>query len=337
MSVQIDSIRNGAASMSAYERQVWGELNRHWLRRDNRRGMPNWANSAITNSSEFAGRAGEWVSAKVPEAVKKPVRDAGDAIATKAAQPVIRSAAALLELFNDWALELNNPTSVEKLARKRGLELTSFADLRMQDLKVCDRFLTSNTLRWRTVGALEGGGMGVLALVPVAGIPIAIGADMLVIQVMSVSIASRIAYSYGFDAKDPAEQAFIQRLVLRSFTAQAAKAKPLRDTARAAHAIRDRVRWSSKLRTDHRILAALEKLLKQMGPAGTRVSTQSAAKFVPLVGILVGAGMNSAILGNVARDAQRYCQTRFLCEKYDLPLPTALKTSWTDDIEGETA
>jgi len=64
-------------------------------------------------------------------------------------------------------------------------------------------------------------------------------ADILVIQVLSTSIAARIAYSYGYDAKDPDEQIFIQRLVRRSFIAQAAKVEPLRDVARAADAIKD--------------------------------------------------------------------------------------------------
>lgn len=59
------------------------------------------------------------------------------------------------------------------------------------------------------------------------------------------------------------------------------------------------------------------------------------AKVVPLVGVLIGAGMNSAILGNVAADAQRYCQTRFLCEKYGLPLPAALATDPDDDLQAD--
>lgn len=70
--------------------------------------------------------------------------------------------------------------------------------------------------------------MGVLALTPVGGIPVAMTADILVIQVLSTSIASRVAYSYGYDAKDPDEQIFIQRLVRRSFMAQAAKVEPVR-------------------------------------------------------------------------------------------------------------
>ncbi|WP_026547211.1 EcsC family protein [Paenarthrobacter nicotinovorans] len=317
---------DGDTPMSAYEVQVWDALNEHWQRRSNRRGLPNWASTALNRAGEVAGNAANRVADSVPESVMAPMRRAGDAIATKAARPALEAAAALLDLVNDWALELNDPKSVEKLARKRDIEITSFSELRQQDLKVCDRLLKFNTLTWRTAGAFEGGVMGLLAMVPVAGIPVAMTADILVIQVLSSSIASRIAYSYGFDAKDPEEQIFIQRLVRRSFMAQAAKVKPLHDAARAADAVKGRIRWSDKLRQDHHLLAALEKLMQQLGPTGSKVPVENVAKVVPYVGFLIGAGMNSAILGNVAADAQRYCQTRFLCEKYGLPLPAALVT-----------
>ncbi|WP_329022881.1 EcsC family protein [Streptomyces sp. NBC_00690] len=323
----------GAVPMSAYDKQVWDTLNEHWQRRNNRRGLPNWASTALGRTGEVAGMAARRVKDAVPETVTEPIRRAGDAVADKAMRPALAGAAALLELVNDWAMDLNDPKNVEKLARKRGVELDSFTELRQQDLKVCDRLLTSNTLRWRTAGAFEGGAMGLLAMVPVAGIPVAMTADILVVQVLSTSIATRVAYSYGYDAKDPDEQLFIQRLVRRSFMAQAAKAEPLRDTARAANAIKGRIRWSDKLRQDHRLLAALEKLMQQLGPAGSRVPVQNVAKVVPFVGVLIGAGMNAAILGRVAADAQRYCQTRFLCDKYGLPLPAALTTDQDDDLQ----
>lgn len=332
MSTYTDPLVDGAIPMSAYEGQVWDTLNEHWQRRNNRRGLPNWASAALDRTGEVTRNAVSRATDAVPEAVMTPIRRAGDAVASKAVRPALEATAAILELVNDWALELNDPKSVEKLARKRGLELNSFTELRQQDLKVCDRLLTLNNLKWRTAGAFEGGAMGLLAMVPVAGIPVAMTADILVIQVLSTSIASRIAYSYGYDAKDPAEQAFIQRLVRRSFMAQAAKARPLRETARAANAAKTRINWSSKLRTDHRLLAALEKLMQQLGPAGSKVAVKDVAKVVPFVGVLIGAGMNSAILGSVAADAQRYCQTRFLCDKYGLPLPAALATN-QDDVD----
>ncbi|WP_055483809.1 EcsC family protein [Sphaerimonospora mesophila] len=330
MSTFTDPLVDGAAPMSAYEGQVWDTLNEHWQRRSNRRSLSNWASAALGRTGEVAGNVVRRVTDAAPEAVMEPIRRAGDAVANTAVQPALGAATALLALANDWALELNNPKGVEKLARKRGLELNSFNELRQQDLKVCDRLLTLSNLKWRTAGALEGGTMGLLAMVPVAGIPVVMTADILVIQVLSTSIAARIAYSYGYDAKDPGEQIFIQRMVRRSFIAQAAKVKPLREAARAADAAKGRIRWSDKLRKDHRLLAVLEKLMQQIGPAGSRVSVQDVAKVVPVVGVLLGASMNAAVLGSVSADAQRYCQTRFLCDKYGLPLPTALATYQAD-------
>ncbi|MDX3097718.1 EcsC family protein [Streptomyces sp. ME19-03-3] len=322
--------------MSPYEAQVWNALNEHWQRRSNRRkGLPNWASTALDRTGEVTGNAVRRMKDAVPEAVAEPIRRASDAVADTAMRPALAGAAALLELVNDWAMDLNDPKTVEKLARKQGVEIDSFTKLRQQDLQVCDRLLTRTTLKSRTTGALEGGAMGLLALVPVAGIPAAMTADILVVQVLTTSIASRIAYSYGYDAKDPEEQDFIQSLAQQSFLTQAAKAKPLRDVARAADALKGRVNWSQKLRNDHRLVAALEKLMKQLGPTGARVPVKNVAKVVPFVGVLIGAGMNSAVLGKVAAEAQRYCQTRFLCDKYGLPLPTALTTGGHDDPEAD--
>ncbi|MPY11195.1 hypothetical protein FNH21_10780 [Arthrobacter sp. KR32] len=317
--------------MSAYELQVWSGLDRHWERRNNHRGLPNWAGVALSKTRQVAGTAANKVGNSIPDVVTTPLNRAGEAVADRAGRPAVEAAIALLQLVNDWAMELNDPTKVELLARKQGLTFDTFADLRDQDLKSCDRLLTGNTLRWRTTGALEGGVMGLLALIPVAGIPIAMTADLLVIQVLSTSIASRIAYSYGFDAKDPDEQLFIQRLVRRSFVAQAGKAEPLRRVAGAAGAVKGRVNWSPKLRADHRLLTAIEALMKQLGPVGATVPLQNVAKVVPFIGIVIGTGTNSAVLGNVAADARRYCQTRFLCEKYGMPLPAALHPDLDDE------
>jgi hypothetical protein len=323
--------------MSAYDRQAWDVLNEHWRRRNNKRGLPNWVGGALERSSSATKKAAKAVVDVVPEAVKEPVRRAGDAVAGAAVKPALQGVVALLDLVNEWSLELNNPQIVEALARRRGLDVESFADLRHVELKDCDRLLSRNTLTWRSVGAFEGGAMGALALVPVAGIPASITLDILVIQLLSTSIAAHVAYSYGFDAKDPKEEEFIQRLVRRSFMAQAAKAEPIRDVARAADAIKGRVRWSNKLLEDHKLLAALERVMSQLSANGGKVSVESVAKVVPYVGILLGAGVNSAVLGAVAADAKRYCQTRFLCEKYSLPLPTALINTSDDDPDEEAA
>ncbi|MFE3635277.1 hypothetical protein [Streptomyces sp. NPDC059168] len=70
--------------------------------------------------------------------------------------------------------------------------------------------------------------MGLMALVPVAGIPAAMTADVLVVHVLSTTIAARIAPSHGYDAEDPDTPELVQRLIQRPFMAQAAKARPSR-------------------------------------------------------------------------------------------------------------
>ncbi|MCV7653199.1 hypothetical protein M3C30_003560 [Micrococcus luteus] len=74
--------------------------------------------------------------------------------------------------------------------------------------------------------------------------------------------------------------------------------------------------------------------MENAGTSAPRATIQNVSKTLPLIGIALGAGTNSAVLGAVAADAQRYCQTRFLSEKYGLALPEALTEDVTD-AQGE--
>lgn len=269
-------------------------------------------------------KASSAVADLVPHQVREGMGKASGAAAGTVLLPAQRAALSLLNLVNDWAAELNDPAAVIRIAKKNGLDITDIKELKSQDLKTVDRLLTRNTLRWRTLGTLEGGGMGAVALIPVAGLPASLTLDLIIIQVLSISIAARVAYSYGFDAKDPAEQEFIRRLVERTFTVQAAKSVPMKETAHAAAAVQGRVRWSEKLLKEEKLMRAVRDLLEKLGTRSGSVSVGAVGKALPFVGIVVGAGTNAAVLGNVAKDAQRFCQTRFLSEKYGLPMPAPL-------------
>jgi hypothetical protein len=85
-------------------------------RRNNRRGLRNWASTALQRTCEFAGNAASRVTDAVPEAVEKPIRHASAAVANTVARPALKAAMAMLELVNETALELSNPKIVEKPA-----------------------------------------------------------------------------------------------------------------------------------------------------------------------------------------------------------------------------
>ncbi|WNB85756.1 EcsC family protein [Cellulomonas sp. ATA003] len=201
--------------------------------------------------------------------------------------------------------------------------MTDISELRKVGLKDCDRLLTRQTLKWRTVGALEGGAMGALAMIPVAGLPVSMGADVVVIDVLSLSIATRVAHSYGFDARDPAEREFIDTVIETAVAWNLAKTGPLVPAHKAHGAVRGRLRWSKKLREDHRLVDGLEKFMARWYRGG-HVPVQHVGKALWGVGIAIGAGTNARTLGRVAEHTRAYCQTRWLSERYGLPLPPAL-------------
>lgn len=72
------------------------------------------------------------------------------------------------------------------------------------------------------------------------------------------------------------------------------------------------------------VLAHGLELLMQRWYRGGHVPIQHVGKALGVVAVAVGAGTNSHTLAKVAEHSQRYCQTRWLCERCDLPLPAAL-------------
>lgn len=76
--------------------------------------------------------------------------------------------------------------------------------------------------------------------------------------------------------------------------------------------------------TDHRVLAAADKLTKQFAN-GKAVPIDKVAKGLPYVAIVAGAGTNAYVLGDVVHQARLYAQTLYLSEKYGLPLPENLR------------
>lgn len=201
--------------------------------------------------------------------------------------------------------------------------MSSLADLRALDLNYLDEVTRRMVLRWRTTGAAEGGALGVLALVPFAGGAAAITLDVVVMQVLSTAIATRVAYAYGFDAMAPDQRHLIDRMVLRAYKEQGPKAVAVREASTAFNAGRVRTNWSKKLREDHRLMAAVEKLMQQFAH-GQHIPVEKVTKFMPVIAVLAGAGTNAYVLGDVAKQATMFAQTSFLSEKYGPPMPPSL-------------
>jgi hypothetical protein len=252
------------------------------------------------------------------------VKDATEIALDGALVPVAKGAVHLLELVTEWTAELMDPESVLAYHRARGHEVSTLADLRALDLKHLDDLTRRMALRWRSIGAAEGGTLGLLALVPYGGGLAAITLDVVVMSVLTTAIATRVAYGYGFDAMDPDQRHRMDRMVLRMYKEQGPKAATMREASSAFNAGLGRKRWSQKLREDQKLMAAVEKLMQQFA-RGQHVPVEKVTMAMPLISVLAGAGTNAYVLGDVAKQATLFAQTSFLADKYDLPMPPNLK------------
>jgi hypothetical protein len=117
-------------------------------------------------------------------------------------------------------------------------------------------------------------------------------------------------------------------MVLRAYRNQAAKVQSVHQANAAFNAAKNRVRRSDKLLNDHRILAVVDRLMQQVN--GKAVPIGKVAKGIPVIAVVVGAGTNAYILGDVVHQARLYAQTLCLTEKYGLPLPENLRRPHED-------
>lgn len=310
--------------MSPYEERRWAELQQHWSRKaEGRQILPPKARSALdtagAKTKDVVLKAGRVISNATPE----PVKDRLELVTDSALVAAVKGAVHLLELVTDWTIDLMDPEQVLKHHQSAGRAVESLAELKTFDLKDLDDYTRRMARKWRTGGALEGGAMGMLAIVPYAGGVAAVTLDMVVVHVLSNAIATRICYAYGFDATDEQTSRMVDRMVVRSYKEQAVKVETVIQANAAFAAGRGRVKWSQKLGDDHRLMAAVEKLMKQFAN-GRAVPVEKVTKAMPVIAIFAGAGTNAYVLGDVAHQARLYAQTLFLAEKYGLPLPANL-------------
>lgn len=285
--------------------------------------MPATARKALAKAGDKVSSGASIVGHKVTDATPQALKDAGGFVADAALEPTIKATVSLLEFTTRLVSEFTDPEKVLDYHRRQGRDITTLADLRDLDLKELDEFTRRMSMKWRGIGTAQGAALGLVATLPVAGTGASIALDVLISHALTTAIATRVAYSYGFDASDPDQQAFIDKMVQRAYMQQAPKVGAVREAARAAQLGAGRVRWSDKLRKDARMLAAVEKLMKQFS-SGQHIPVDKVVSKMPLIGIVTGAGFNQQMLGDVAKQARLFAATHHLAAKYDLPLPERL-------------
>jgi hypothetical protein len=301
-------VHDSQNAMSPYEASAWSELREESLRRQRQQLVNSATRERISSVTQ---RIGERVRA---------IPGAEDAEAVVAA-----ALEGLRGMTMDWAMMSVNEERVLAKFRKRGATPATLADLRDFDLERCDKAIPRLRARYTSAAAGEGalsalaitglevkgkvkGGPGIAAV----GGAIAVDTSF-VLAGMGRCIAETGAY-YGFDVSQDEEQLFaLAIMAYSSATTRAGKVAAMAELSRLTQMMMRRATW--QVLSKEPIVKVIQAVYTRLG---IRLTHQGLGRAVPLVGVVVGSGLNAAALQRVGRDAKMAYRIRFLATKYNL-------------------
>lgn len=317
--------------MSAYERTAWERL--------------------ATQVAERAER-----KSKVPARLRQiadgggdKARDAWEKVPTSDnfEEALLKALEGLKDLTLDPAMaSVSEKAVIRRFVRNGFEEVKAISDIRALDLEQIDRVMPKVRFRYSAATAVEGAAAGLVisggeALAAAgsvfgAGVGLAPGAatiagamafDAATVIAASARVTAHVGTLYGYEVCSPEEELFA--LASMSFTnsgSQGAKLMAFQQLSKVTQQLIRRKAWAEL--NEQLIVRVITQVFKRLG---LRVTQRKLGQAVPVVGIVIGAGLNASYLQSVARDAELAYRMRFLAEKHDLDPSTLAPLPKTED------
>lgn len=295
---------------------------------------------------------------RVPARVRRSFDSAGDATrdawdkvpgTDNLEEALLKALGGLKDLALDPAMASVSEKRVISRFVKHGNDVNGISDIRRLDLEQLDRVRPKLRTRYSTATALEGaaaglvitGGEAVAAVGSLfgAGVGAAPGAgaiagamafDAATVIAASARITAHVGTYYGYEVCTPEEEFFaLSAMSFSNSGAQAAKLMAFQQLSMVTQQLVRRKAWTEL--NEQVIVRVITSMFQRLGLVITK---RKLGQAIPVIGVVIGAGLNASYLQSVGRDAELAYRMRFLAEKHDLdtsdlaPLPSA------DDASG---
>ncbi|SEF36315.1 EcsC protein family protein [Amycolatopsis pretoriensis] len=308
----------GIEQMSPYERTAWQDIER-------------WRDERLTVNERRL----------VPERVRNRLVEGGQVAKGRLEQvPGAEQLTTIVHNSIDGLLTLVNKASEATLRRKavvaayakRGHAVSELSDIHQLDLGDIDKAKPRLGLSYPAFSALEGAAAGLAVsggeLLTTAGgivgagagaapgagtVAAAIAADaVLVLGAMTRAIAHTAAY-YGYDTELPQERVFALGVLSFGMAQQTSKSVAYLQLNKLVNDLARKATWDqlNKNGVTQIVKAFYER-------SAVQLTKKKLGQAVPVVGIVIGAGLNARLLSKLTSDAEHLYRERFLREKYDL-------------------
>jgi hypothetical protein len=254
--------------------------------------------------------------------------------ATASSERALRTALGGLRAITlDPALKSVRTGRVLEDFRRDGHQVRALDDVRSLPLRDIDDVCPRLTWIYSVGAALEGAGAGVaitggelLASVgsvagagagaaPGAGTVItAMAVDAATVVGASARVVAHIGAYHGYDVRRPDEAIFALSVInWSSAGTEGAKAAAFTQLSRITQQLVRRATWPTLER--YVLVQAVQELFTRLG---LRLTQRKLGQVIPVVGIVIGGGMNAALLSKIGHDAEAAYRMRYLCEKYGI-------------------
>ena len=278
----------------------------------------------------------------MPAAVKRVaatgLHKAGSAVqavpgTTAAVSAVETAVSGLLRTVDRVAVASVHRSAILSRFQKAGHPVQELADIRKLNLSDIDKAKPRVDLRYILAsagqGAAAGAGMtggGVLAAggtvfgmgagaAPGIGVLVGVtAADAVAVLAASSRVSAEVAAYYGYDVELPHERLRAAGVLGVGLAPQAGKAAAYQELNKLVQALARRKTWEA---LNQNVMTGV--IRSVFGRFGVQMTQKKLGQAVPVVGILVGAGLNAKTVSNVAEAAEMIYRERFLREQYGMP------------------
>jgi EcsC family protein len=224
--------------------------------------------------------------------------------------------------------------AVLKAYQKRGHAVESIEDIRKLPLSEMDKvkphldlaYMTASTVQGAAAGlAVSGGELLGLASGGAPGVGVVVGAmaaDAAAVLVASQRAVAHVAAYYGYDLTRPEEQMFALGVLNLGTSSDVTKAAAYLELNKLVQGLARKHTWD-QLRQNV-VTKVVEQVYAQLG---IRLTQRKLGQAVPVVGVLIGAGVNAMTLRRVVDDAEHAYRKRHLQEKYGIVDDVLLSTA----------
>lgn len=318
--------------LSPYDQCAWDEIER-------------W------REGRLAARAGRIVPTRVRQRFSGAVRSAKERLedlpGASEFEALFNSAlGGLLDLSARAARASVRQGAIVEAFRKRGYDVQVIDDISKLDLRDIDRVKPHLGLSYTTAATVEGAvagfavsggeivaaggtvlGAGAGAAPGVGTIVGVMAADAAAVLVAANRAVAHTAAYYGYDLKRPEEQVFALAVLSMGTATQTGKAAAYIELNKLVQMLARRATWEQLRRNG--ATRVIEKVFTRLG---YRITQRKLGQALPVVGTVLGAGMNARLLSSVTDDANHIYRERFLRERYGFEARPVTSSPLDDDV-----